>query len=609
MLSGVDVAIVLVFVGYCLASGWRAKKAASRDLEAYFLAGRSLRGWAAGLSMAATQFSADTPLLVVGLVATVGVFGLWRLWIYALAFLLMGLVLGPAWRRAGVLTDAELSEARYGSRAAVVLRAAKAVYFGAIFNCAVLGMVLYATARIAAPLLPWAQWLPAGAYEAVDAAVAGTGLSASDVLSIAAIVSVTTLYSATGGLRAVVATDVVQFGVAMIATAGYAIVLVNEVGGLSALPSRLAQSRGSTWTSATLAFDPLGARDVGLVMLAVVGVQWIAQMNADGTGYLAQRTMACRSDRDARQAALVFVGAQILLRSLLWIPIALALLVVYPDAGSLAAREATWVRGIVELLPVGLRGLMVVGMLAALASTIDTHLNWGASYFTRDLYDRLLCRGLLRREPGGRELVWVARASNFVILALALVVLGGIDSVQSAWHVTLLLGAGMGVPLVLRWLWWRMSAAAELAAIGTSLGLAPILLYCVDDEGVRLLVLAASASAVSIAVARVGTWEPDDVAIEFYRRVRPPGMWGPVARACGEEPAVARARLRRGLWAMTTTAAALFFALVGLGTWWFHGTPPPGISRALWVGLLLGGAAGLALASRRALARLDQNNG
>lgn len=608
MLAGVDIAIVLLFVGYCLASGWRARKAASTDVESYFLAGRSLPGWKAGLSMAATQFSADTPLLVVGLVATAGVFGLWRLWIYALAFLLMGLVLGPAWRRAQVLTDAELSEARYGTRTATVLRAAKAVYFGTIFNCAGLGMVLLATARIAAPFLTWDAWLAPDAFAAVERMVAasGLGLGASDLLSIVAIVGVTTIYSTAGGLRAVVATDIVQFGIAMVATLAYAIVLTDRVGGLSALPDALASVHGQAWTRQTLAFDPTGARDLDLVVLAVIAVQWIAQMNADGTGYLAQRTMACRSDRDARQAALVFAVAQIVLRSLLWIPIALALLVVYPDPGSVAIREATWVRGIVDLLPTGLRGLMVVGMLAALASTIDTHLNWGASYWTRDLYDRLLCRGALKRTPGARELVWVARASNLVILGLSLVVLGGIGSIQSAWHLTLLLGAGMGVPLVLRWVWWRMSAAAELSAIAGSLVLAPVLLATIDDEGARLLILAAVTSAVAIAVARLGTRQPHPIAIEFYRRVRPPGAWGPVARACGEDPALAIARLSRGIVAIASTAGALFCTLVGLGTWWFHGTPPAGLPRAAWVIALLVAAVGLGVVSRRRIAALGE---
>lgn len=610
VLSGIDTTIVLLFVGYCLVSGWRARTAASRNIEEYFLAGRTLPGWKAGISMAATQFAADTPLLVVGLVATAGLFGLWRLWIYAVAFLLMGLVLGPAWRRARVLTDAELAETRYGTRLAPVLRAAKAVYFGTIFNCAVIAMVLFATARIGTPLLVWEAWLPPSAFSAVQQAIAATGLQigAGDLLSIVAIVGITTIYSTTGGLRAVVATDVVQFAIAMVATLAFAIVLLDRAGGIATLPDTLGRLHGAAWTRQTLAFDPFSARGVDLVVVGVIGVQWLTQMNADGTGYLAQRTMACKSDGDARRAALVFVVAQILLRSLLWIPIALALLVVYPEVPSLAAREATYVRGVVELMPSGLRGLMVIGMLAALASTIDTHLNWGASYWTHDIYDRLVCRGLLRREPRPRELVWIARASNLAILALALVVLGEIDSIQSAWHVTLLLGAGMGVPLVLRWLWWRMSAAAELAAIACSTVLAPLLVATIDHEGARLLTVASVTSIVAIAVAWLGPRVPDPVTIAFFERVRPPGAWGPVARACGQDPRAPLQRLLRGLVAVGLTAAAVFCALVGLGTWWFAGTAPGGMPRWIWITGVIAASVLLSVAARRSIAAVARDD-
>jgi Na+/proline symporter len=132
-----DWAILAAFIMYALYAGFRERTRASQNLDEYFLAGRSLSGWKAGLSMAATQFAADTPLLVTGLIATAGIFALWRLWIYALAFLLMGFLLAPSWRRVGVLTDAELTEVRYGHRAAAALRGIKAIYFGTIVNCTV----------------------------------------------------------------------------------------------------------------------------------------------------------------------------------------------------------------------------------------------------------------------------------------------------------------------------------------------------------------------------------------------------------------------------------------------------------------------------------------
>lgn len=288
-----------------------------------------------------------------------------------------------------------------------------------------------------------------------------------------------------------------------------------------------------------------------------------------------------------------------LVRSLLWIPIGLALLVLFPmegaaiGAGNAAARELTFVQGIADHLPVGFRGLMLTGMLAALASTLDSHLNWGASYWTNDLYRRLVCEGWRKREPSGRELVWVARASNLVILALSIAVLTRLTSIESAWKTSLLLGAGMGGPLLLRWLWWRMTAGAELSAIVVSSVLAPVLLWSVDDEGGRMLLMTLAATGSAIGVSLASRGEPLDRLCEFYRRVRPPGFWGPVALACGDSPRRAVESLRRGALATAGLSLAVFCLLVGVGSWLFGSPAPTWFPwRAPWIaGLLILAAA------------------
>jgi Na+/proline symporter len=112
---------------------------------------------------------------------------------------------------------------------------------------------------------------------------------------------------------------------------------------------------------------------------------------------------------------------------------------------------------------------------------VDTHLNWGAAYWTHDLYERFVCQAWRGRTPSGPELVWVARLSNLAILAAALAIMTQLSSIQTAWQASLLLGAGMGVPLVLRWLWWRMTAWGEIGAIAASSVLAPLLLWLVSS--------------------------------------------------------------------------------------------------------------------------------
>lgn len=160
----IDVVIIIAFIIYAVTAGFRAKKKASKNLQEYFLAGKTLSGWRAGVSMAATQFAADTPLLITGLIATGGIFMLWRLWIYGIAFILMGFILSSGWRRAGVLTDAELTEIRYSGKGVLTLRVLKAFYYGTVINCVVMAMVLVAAMRIAEVFLPWHLWLPDGLY-------------------------------------------------------------------------------------------------------------------------------------------------------------------------------------------------------------------------------------------------------------------------------------------------------------------------------------------------------------------------------------------------------------------------------------------------------------
>lgn len=616
-----DILVVVAFIGYAIISGLRSREIASRNLDEYFLAGRSLKGWQAGISMAATQFAADTPLLVVGLIATAGVFSLWRLWIYAVAFLMMGFVLASSWRRVGVLTDAELTEVRYSSKAVGILRGVKAIYFGTIFNCTVLAMVLLAATRIAEPFLLWHEWLPPAVFQPVAHFVEWMGVpltitgldypdvwirSASNVISIGAIVLVTTFYSATGGLRSVVATDIVQFGAAMIATAVFTWCVVSKAGGFQAITQQILtlfpEGRGGGISGRQiLAFTPSEAKDASIPVLLVLALQWLVQMNADGTGYLAQRSMACRSDVDAKTAAIVFTVSQVLVRSLLWLPLGLGLLVLFPPdqtlsaSNALVAREFTYVRGISELLPVGAKGLMLAGMLAALASTLDTHLNWGASYWTNDIYRRFICRGWLKHEPSGRSLVRVARLANLLILAIAFSILPLLSSIQMAWQGSLLLGAGMGVMLVLRWLWWRINAWGELGCIAASFTLAPFLLLMIpsDQEALRLLLMAMGSTAVGVAVSLLVGPEDRDTLVRFYRKAKPPGFWGPIARDAGETDGEATKRLLRGGLATLAGAFSIFCFLVSLGSWLIESPVPQWVPwPAFWtMGLFVVGVA------------------
>ena len=587
----IDLLIVMTFVSLSIFTGLRARKKASQNLQEYFLAGKTLTGWKAGLSMAATQFAADTPLLVTGLIATGGIFLLWRLWIYGIAFLMMGFIFGASWRRAGVLTDAELTEIRYSGKGVLSLRVLKAVYYGTVINCIVLAMVLVAAVRISEVFLPWNEWLPPGLYDllltitkslglsigaiytAIDPAIATTN----NLISILLILGFTALYSTTGGLRSVVVTDLMQFVLAMVGTFVYAFIIVDHVGGLGTMAEKVATIYGSGTADKLLSFGPPGG-EMLMPFLIIIGIQWFFQMNSDGTGYLAQRTMACATDKDARIAALVFTWMQVLVRSLIWLVIGVGSLVIYPftpETASgdqfVAARELLFVMGIDDLLPIGIRGLMLTGLLAALASTIDTHLNWGASYWSNDVYNRLICNHWLKREPKNRELVLVARLSSVIILIIALIIMANLGSIQTTWFISLLFGAGIGSVLVMRWLWERINLHSELAAMAISLVLAPILLVATnagwirDEEWIRLSLMALFSTVAAVTVTYFTPRTDVKVLKAFYKRVNPVGFWRKTAALVDGDP---RKPLNDFIGEAKTTlltALSLFLMLIGAG--------------------------------------------
>ncbi len=586
----IDIIIILLFVVYAISAGFRAKKKASRNLSEYFLAGKTVSGWRAGVSMAATQFAADTPLLITGLIATGGIFLLWRLWIYGVAFIMMGFILSSGWRRAGVLTDAELTEVRYSGGGVLPLRILKAFYYGTVINCVVMAMVLVAAMRIAEIFLPWHLWLPDGLYSLFLGITNGLGLSlgesvtgltadintTNNMISIIVIISFTTLYSMTGGLRSVVATDVMQFGLAMIGILVYAFVIIKEVGGPGVMTDRVLEIYGNVAGGKLLSFAPTGGEAL-MPFLVIIGLQWFFQMNSDGTGYLAQRSMACNSAKDARIAGGLFAWLQIFLRSLIWTFIGVGILIIYPFASGdmsgdhfAASREILFVTGINDLLPPGIRGLMLTGLLAALASTIDTHLNWGAGYWSNDIYRRLVCDTWLKRKPRDIELVLAARLSNILILVIALIIMANLGSIQTAWYISLLFGAGMGSVLVLRWLWERINLYSEIAAMAVSLVLAPILLYTSDTEWIKLSLMALISTTAAVAVTFVTPSTDKSTLREFYKRIKPFGFWAKTAADVGDDPKKPAQKLWRGVRAILLTALSLYCIKVGLGKIIFH---------------------------------------
>jgi solute:Na+ symporter, SSS family len=531
-LAPLDWGIVGLYLALALAVGIWVSRRAGRSVDSYFVAERGLPWWWLGTSMVATTFAADTPLVVSGLVAEHGVAGNWFWWSWAISHVSMAVVFAALWRRARILTDAELVELRYGGRSAAVLRGFKAVFFAVVINGIVLGWVIRAMVKIAAPFVHWDQWLGPDRLAAFEAAwphaltIGGPG----DTITVLVLFAFIALYSSMGGIRGVILTDLLQFALALAASLMFAWVAVDAVGGLGGLRSGLDLYYDA---DRVLAFVPsTGAAWLPLhVFFIYIAVQWWAQYFSDGSGYLAQRLFAAKDDAHAEGGALWFVVANYALRTWPWVLIGLVALVVFPlgltddspGAAMVAAdREMAYPVLMSQLLPVGLLGMLFASLLAAFMSTVDTHINWGSSYLVNDLYRRFL-----RPAASQRELVAVSRAVVVGLAGLAVVVAAQIDSIAGAWRFFVALGAGLGLPAMVRWLWWRVNAWTEIVGMVGAATAAVVLYPLFPDTRPEYLLLAIVGFSMTAALTATLLTPPvpREHLARFVQRVRPPGWW------------------------------------------------------------------------------------
>ena len=510
-----DWLIIILYFAVSAAIGLAYVRKASQSLDEYFVSGRALPWWLAGTSMVATTFSADTPLVVAGLVARYGVAGNWLWWNGALSGILTVFFFARLWRRAGVLTDLEFAELRYGGKPAAALRGFRALYLALPINLIIMGWVTRAMVTVLQISLNIDPWKAAILLFAITAG-----------------------YTIFSGLWGVVVTDTFQFVVKMGGVIVLAVLAVKSVGGLDPLV-RAAEAH---FGSREAAFGVLPPTDKAWLpvstLLVFLGVQWWAAWypgaEPGGGGYVAQRILAAKDERHGLLATLWFNIAHYALRPWPWILVGFVALMRYPG---LTNPEEGYVRVMVDVLPSPLRGLLVATFAAAYMSTIGTHLNWGASYLVNDVYLRFI-------KPGAsdRARVMASRGATVVLMLLSLVVMAYLKSVEQGWKLLIGLGAGTGAVFILRWYWWRINAWSEISAMAasfvTSIALHLSHVNAGDtssgDYAKAMLITTAVATTTWLAVTFLTQPESDAVLEKFYHRVRPGGPgWRRVAQRLG----------------------------------------------------------------------------
>jgi SSS family solute:Na+ symporter len=514
------IVIALYFV-FNLAVALYLRKRATRSVSEFFVSGRSVSWWLAGTSMVATTFAADTPLAVTGLVARNGIAGNWIWWSLLFSGMLTVFFYARLWRRAGVLTDVEFAEIRYGGRPATFLRWFRALYLGLPINLIIMGWVNLAIVKIMMLVL---------------------GISKIEALGLAiAIMFVTASISTLSGLWGVLWTDLFQFVLKMGMVILLAVFAVNATGGMDVLMQRLHEVDQSRHASGSiLSFVP----DINSVWMPMItffvyiAVNWWASWypgaEPGGGGYIAQRIFSAKNEKHSLLATLWFNIAHYALRPWPWILVALVAVVRYQnDPAFIHDPESGYIRILISDLPAYMRGLMLAAFAAAYMSTIGTQLNWGASYLVNDVYKRFVVR-----DRDEKHYVGASQAVTMLLMILSAIVTFYMDSIAGAWKYLMAIGAGTGLVYILRWFWWRINAWSEVSALAAAFATSTAMQYILKldenqpkDFAYLVLGTVAVTTAVWLTVTFLTSPEDRSTLLSFYRRVRPSAtLWGPIAR-------------------------------------------------------------------------------
>lgn len=557
-LSTIDYVIIGIFFLIVVAIGFVASRTAGKNTTEFFLGGRGMPWWLLGISMVACTFSADTPNLVSGFVRESGVSKNWAWWAFLITGMITVFIYAKLWRRSNVLTDLEFYEIRYSGKKASFLRGFRSLYLGFFFNVLIMASVTLAAIKIGAVMLGLEPW---------ESVVYGS-------LGVV-------IYSVLGGLKGVIWADFFQYGIALFGAVLVAIVTINqpEIGSLDAL-----LNHPNVVGKMSFVPDFTDPKFYVPLLIIPIAVQWWAVWypgaEPGGGGYIAQRMLAAKDEKNAIGATLLFNFMHYAIRPWPWIIVALGSLIIYPDLASIGAefpdipenylKDDIAYPVMMTKLGKGWIGLVVASIFAAYMSTIGTHLNWGSSYVVNDFYKRFV-----KPESSETHLVMMGRIMTVVLMVLAgLVALFFLNNATQAFNILLLSGAGTGAIYLLRWFWWRINALTEIVSMIFATIVAVILVFLpegtfqseiLDEFTIKLLIATGLTTVVWLSTTLLTKPENMDVLVKFYKLTRPGGPgWKKVARIAVERGEIDNDDETGAAWEMPIQLLSVFLGSISI---------------------------------------------
>jgi len=504
--------------------GLRYRKRASRNLAAYFLGGKRIHWLALAMSGSVSNFDITGTMWMVSVLFLLGMKSMWHHWMWGF---LMGAFfmayMGKWVRRSNVMTAAEWMRTRFGEGPAGKL-ARTAYALMAVFTLAAfIGYAFQGIGKFASVYVPLESLAPRTGIPWVQALLTEHKAAFLAVV----IIGLTTLYVVVGGLFSVVVTDVIQTVVLTMSSliiAGIAWIRL-DAGALACLPDGFA-SLSVPWRLPEYA----GTTNAAFECFGIMVIIWVVKgvlMNAGGPAqmYDFQRFLAARNDRDAAK-----VGASwsvfLIVR---WAMVMGIVLLGLTGTAGVSDTERVMPVVLRDFLPLGLRGLVVAGLLAAFMSTFSSTVNSGASFIVRDLW-----QPYIRPRATEKQAVRFSYLATVILVGMGLALGFQSESIADIWNwMMVTLGAGIIVPNVLRWYWWRMNGWGY--ALGTLGGMALSTIALFHEAWPPYAVFPLIVGASLLMSVLGSLWTPPtekEVLAAFYKTVRPFGFWKPVREAC-----------------------------------------------------------------------------
>ena len=548
-LHTLDIIIIVAYLLSTVLIGYWVSNRASRSMQDYFLGGNSMPWYMLGISNASGMFDISGTMLLVSWMFVYGIKSVWIPWLWPTFNQIFLMVYLSAWlRRSKVMTGAEWIQTRFGTG-----RGAQASHLIVVIYAfvSIIGFFTYAfkgIGKFAQTYLPW-------------------HLSANEYALI--LIAITAIYVIKGGMISVVITEVVQFFILSIASFAVGFIAMAKVS-----PEMFHRVVPAGWDNiffgwhlnldwATLlpaATEKIHQDGYGLfgffvMMLLFKGIPISAAGPAPN--YDMQRVL---SAKNPREASMMSAWVNVVLTPPRYFLImgltVLAAAFFEPNLRAMGTNmdfELVLPYALGKFVPVGLMGFLIAGLLAAFMSNFAATVNAAPPYFVNDIYKRFI-----NPNASPKTYVRLSYLASFTVIVIGVAIGWNVTSVNEVvvWIVSGLWG-GYTASNVLKWYWWRFNGWGYfwgmVTGIAAALGMPSIVkqipivqhllaTYSINMEVVFIFPIVVGISLIGCLAGTLLTKQEDDaVLIDFYKRVRPWGFWGPVLKkVLAEDPGFKR---------------------------------------------------------------------